>query len=51
MIQKHSKLHSGTKWGHALKIILKIKYKYFNKGKTTKNYFQLNIYYKLLFFE
>ena len=52
MIQKHSKLQSGTKWdkvGRALKIILKRKKKYFNKEKTTKNNFQLNIYWKLLF--
>ena len=45
--QNDSKTFKITKWdkvGHSLKIILKIKKKYFNKEKTTKNNFQLNIY-------
>ena len=45
--QNDSKTFKITKWdkvGHAYKIILKIKKKYFSKEKTTKNNFQLNIY-------
>ena len=51
--QNDSKTFKITKWDkvrHALKIILKIKKKYFNKEETTKNNFN-SIFIKSFYFE